>query len=55
MYNILRLKKPMDRLVDICADRNKYERMAESGRRLVLQEHDRGKNADKLFGITKVK
>lgn len=49
------IEEAMDRLVDICADRNKYERMAESGRRLVLQEHDRGKNADKLFGITKVK
>ncbi len=49
------IEEAMDRLLDICAHRNEYEQMAECGRRLVLQEHDRGKNADKLFGITKVK
>lgn len=46
------IEEAMDRLVGICADRNKYERMAEGGRRLVLQEHDRGKIADKLFEKT---
>ena len=49
------VEEAMDRLMDICAHRNKYEQMAEDGRRLVLQEHDRGKIADTLFDITKVK
>lgn len=49
------VEEAMDRLVDICAHRNEYEQMAETGRRLVLQEHDRGKIADKIFDITKVK
>lgn len=49
------VKEAMDRLMGICVDRNKYERMAEGGRRLVLQEHDRGKIADNLFDITKAK
>lgn len=46
------IEEAMDRLVDICADRNRYERMAETGRRLILQEHDRRKIANLLFGIT---
>lgn len=45
----------IDRLVDICGHRNKYERIAEVGRRLVLREHDGGKIADKLFEITELK
>lgn len=49
------VEEAMDRLVDICTHRNEYEQMAETGRRLVLQEHDRGKIADKIFDITKVK
>ena len=49
------IEEAIDRLVDICAHRNEYEQMAETGRRLVLQEHDRGKIADKIFDITKVK
>lgn len=43
------IEEAMGRLVDISADRNKYERMAEGGRRQVLQEHDRRKIADTLF------
>lgn len=49
------VEEAIDRLVDICAHRNEYEQMAETGRRLVLQGHDRGKIADKLFDITKAK
>ncbi len=49
------IEEAIDMLVDICAHRNEYEQMAECGRRLVLQEHDRGKIADALFDITKAK
>ena len=49
------VEEAMDKLMDICAHRNKYEKMAETGRRLVLLEHDRGKIADTLFDITKAK
>lgn len=49
------IEEAIDRLVDICAERNKYERMTDRGRCLVLQEHDGRKIADKLFDITKVK
>ena len=45
------VEKAIDRLKDICAHRNKYEQMAETGRRLILQEHDRSKIANLLFGI----
>lgn len=46
------VEEAIDRLVDICIHRNKYEQIAEVGRRQVLQEHDRGKIADKLFVMT---
>lgn len=49
------VEEAMDKLMDICAHRNKYEQMAETGRRLVMQEHDRSKNANLLFGITETK
>lgn len=49
------VEEAMDKLMDICAYRNKYEQMAESGRRLVMQEHDRSKNANLLFGIAETK
>ena len=45
------VEEAMDRLMDICAHRNEYEQMAEDGRRLILQEHDRSKIANLLFGI----
>lgn len=45
------VEKAMDTLKDICAYRNKYEQMAETGRRLIMQEHDRNKIANLLFGI----
>ena len=45
------VEEAMDRLMGICDHRNEYEQMAETGRRLILQEHDRSKIANLLFGI----